>query len=72
MNDDTFVELFDVCYTNADWGEEKQGQPTMRITPSLLARGFIGRSIDEFKRLSVIGLQPSSLSEYRLTEVLQL
>jgi hypothetical protein len=28
----------------------------MRVTPSLLAKGFIGRSVDEFKRLSVIGI----------------
>jgi len=32
-------------------------QLTMRVTPSLLARGFFGRSIDEFKRLSVIALK---------------
>ena len=33
-----------------------QQQPTMRVTPSLLAKGFIGRSVDELKRLSVIGI----------------
>ena len=27
----------------------------MKATPRLLAKGFIGRSIDEFKRLSEIG-----------------
>lgn len=31
----------------------------MRVTPNLLAKGFLGRSLDEFKRLSNIGTPPS-------------
>ena len=40
----------------------------MRLTPALLARGFIGRSIDEFKRLSVIGMHSTPLSAWVQTD----
>jgi hypothetical protein len=45
----------------------------MRVIPSLQAKGFIGRSIDEFKRLSVIGISTKpSCRKLSLTLVVQL
>jgi hypothetical protein len=40
---------------------------TMRVTPNLLSKGFLGRSLDEFKRLSVIGTSPSPPTQQQLT-----
>jgi len=33
----------------------------MRATQQMLAKGFFGRSLDEFKRLSMIGIEASLL-----------
>jgi len=47
----------DICFCHLHPVSKPLAQLKMRLTSTMLAKGFFGRSIDEFKRLSVIGTQ---------------